>query len=439
MLMRLIAVLMAGLLPLAVAAQEPGPLRLEIREGVIEPLAFAAPVFQAETAGSEALAADIAAVIASDLTSTGLFRQIPAEAFISQVASFSAPVAFPDWRAINTRALITGAVSQSGGQLFVKFRLWDVTNGEELGEGLQFAGTPEGWRRMAHKVADEVYGRITGEAGYFDSRIVFVAESGPKDNRVKRIAIMDQDGANIQFLTDGEALVLAPRFSPNGDRVLYTGYETGFPRINVLNVQNVGRAELTTAPGEMAFSPRFSRDGGQVIYSLVNGSNTDIFRTDLATGQHVRLTDHPQIDTAPSLSPDGTQIVFQSDRSGSSQLYVMSANGGEAVRISSGSGIYGTPVWSPRGDLIAFTKQLGSRFHIGVMRTDGSGERLLTASPLDESPTWAPNGRVIMFTRETQGATGAPGLYSVDITGRNLRRIVLPTAASDPSWGPLQP
>ena len=432
----LLTVISALFLALPAIAQS--PLRIEITEGVIEPLPVAVPLFQAETAGAEGLASDISRLVAADLVGTGLFREIPSSAFISQVSNFGQPLAYADWRAINAQAVVTGAVAINGNQMTVKFRLYDVFSGAELGEGLQFAGTTAGWRRMGHKVADAVYSRITGESGYFDSRVVYVAESGPKDNRLKRLAIMDYDGANVQFLTDSASLVLAPRFSATGDRVLYTSYESGFPRINLLDVASVGRRQLTTEAGEMAFSPRFSRDGASVIYSLSNGGNTDIFRTDLSTGAHVRLTSAPSIETAPSLSPDGTQIVFESDRSGTQQLYIMSANGGEPRRISFGQGRYGSPVWSPRGDLVAFTKQNAGRFHIGVMRTDGSEERLLTASFLDESPTWAPNGRVLMFTRETQGAAGGPSLYSVDISGRNLRQVPIQGFASDASWGPLQ-
>ncbi len=435
---RLWTLLLALMLAGPVLAQS-GPLRLTITDGVIEPITFAVPAFEAESPAAQQAASDISRLVVQDLAGTGLFREVPATAFISQVSSFVQPVAFPDWRAINAQALIVGAVNVSGNQLTVKFRLYDVFSGQELGQGLQFAGTVDGWRRMGHKVADAVYSRITGEGGYFDSRVVFVSESGPKDARQKRLAIMDFDGANVQFLTDSSSIVLAPRFSPNGDRVLYTSFESGFPRINVLNVANVGRQQLQTAPGEMAFSPRFSRDGRQVIYSLSNGGNTDIYRTDLGTGQHVRLTSAPSIETAPSLSPDGSQIVFESDRSGNQQLYIMSANGGEARRISFGEGRYGTPVWSPRGDLVAFTKQNAGRFHIGVMRIDGSEERLLTSSFLDEGPTWSPNGRVIMFSRETQGAGGSSSMYSVDISGRNLKAVPLQGGASDPSWGPLQP
>lgn len=418
------------------SAQE--PLRLTLRDGVIEALPFALPTFQAEVVGSEDMALDISKVIIEDLNGTGLFRQISSSAFISRPASFGSVISFPDWRAINAQALVTGAVAVSGNQVTVKFRLYDVFSGAEMGEGLQFAGTADGWRRMAHKVSDVVYSRITGEAGYFDSRVVYVAETGPKNDRAKRLAIMDYDGVNVQYLTDSSAIVLAPRFSPSGDRILYTSYESGFPRINILDVATVSHQQMPTASGEMAFSPRFSRDGWQVVYSLANGGNTDIYRTDLVTGQNMRLTNTPAIETAPSFSPNGSQIVFESDRSGTQQLYIMSSNGVETQRISFGNGRYGTPVWSPRGDLIAFTKQNAGRFHIGVMRTDGTEERLLTSSFLDEGPTWSPNGRVIMFARETQGSDGTTGLYSVDITGRNLREVITPQGGSDPSWGPLQ-
>ena len=439
-MMRAFLTLLAALWLLAapVAAQQ-GPLRIDITEGVIEPLPVAVPDFVAENSGAQAMAQQIARVVAEDLTGTGLFREIPATAFISQLTSFSSPVQFADWRAINAQALISGAVSVSAdGRISVKFRLYDVFAGQELGQGLQFDGTQAGWRRIAHKVADAVYSRITGEAPYFDSRVVFVAETGPKDNRAKRLAIMDYDGANVQYLTDSSALVLAPRFSPTGDRVLYTSYDSGFPRINLLDVASVSRRVLENQPGTMSFSPRFSPDGQSVVYSLTQGGNTDIYKMALAGGAPVRLTSAPSIETAPSFSPDGSQIVFESDRSGTQQLYIMSANGGEPRRISFGPGRYGTPVWSPRGDLIAFTKQAKGRFHIGVMRTDGSEERLLTASFLDEGPTWSPNGRVIMFTRETQGEGGQASLYSVDISGRNLRRVRTDTGASDPAWSPLQ-
>ena len=415
-----------------------GPLRIEITEGVIEPLPFAAPSFQPESSEAAELSVSLAQLVGQDLVGTGLFREIPASAFISGISDFNATVKYADWKAINAQALVTGAVNVQGNNLTVKFRLYDVFSGAELGNGLQFTGTTDGWRRMAHKVADAVYSRITGEGPYFDSRVVYVSETGPKNARKKRLAIMDYDGANVQFLTDSSSIVLAPRFSPSGDRVLYTSYESGFPRIYVLDIGSVQRRVLESADGTMSFAPRFSPSGKTVVFSLTQGGNTDIYTMDIASGQSLRLTNTPAIETAPSYSPDGSRIVFESDRSGTQQLYVMPATGGEAQRISFGEGRYGTPVWSPRGDLVAFTKQNKGRFHIGVMRLDGSEERLLTASFLDEGPTWSPNGRVIMFARETQGAGGSTTLYSVDVSGRNLRPIKTPDGGSDPSWSPLQ-
>ncbi len=433
-----LAILCLGAAIPATAQERSGPLRIEITEGVIEPLPIAVPTFIAENPAAQEYADAIARVIAADLTGTGLFREIPRDAFISRITSFDSTIQYSDWKAINAQAVVTGAVSAAGdGRITVKFRLFDVFADAQLGDGLQFGGSAGSWRRMAHKVADAVYSRITGEGGYFDSRVVFVAESGPKDARLKRLGVMDYDGANVQYLTDSSSIVLAPRFSPTGDRVLYTSYETGSPRVFVLDVGTVQRRALDLPAETMTFAPRFGPDGQTVVFSLTEGGNSDLYATNVNGGGIQRLTSTPSIETAPGFSPDGSRIVFESDRSGTQQLYVMPAAGGEPTRISFGQGRYGTPVWSPRGDLIAFTKQNEGRFHIGVMRVDGSEERLLTASFLDEGPTWAPNGRVIMFTRGTQGAGGEPALYSVDISGRNLRRVQTEGPASDPAWSPL--
>ncbi len=414
-----------------------GPLRIEITQGVIEPMPFAVPTFVADSAAATQLASDISQLVVADLVGTGLFREIPPAAQISGISNFDAPVQFSDWKAVNAQALITGAVSlKLGGRLEVKFRLFDVFAQTQLGKGLKFTGRRKDWRRMGHKVADAVYERLTGEGGYFDSRVVFVSESGPKNARRKRLAIMDYDGANLRYLTDDRALVLAPRFSPDGRSILYTSYETGLPRVYLMNLKSLRRRAVDDLP-EMSFAPRFSPDGRSVLLSLSKAGNVDIYRIDLGSGKRTRLTSAPSIETAPSYSPDGRQIVFESDRSGSQQLYIMPANGGEARRISFGAGRYATPVWSPRGDLIAFTKMNKGRFHIGVMRTDGSEERLLTASFLDEGPTWAPNGRVLMFFRQGRGANSAPQIWSVDVSGRNLKRVPTPESASDPSWSRL--
>ncbi|NNE78835.1 MAG: Tol-Pal system protein TolB [Silicimonas sp.] len=437
----LISLVLALTVAMPLVAQErSGPLRIEITEGVIEPVPIAVAPFLAENPAAADFARQITAVVSADLTGTGLFRDLPREAYISQVTGFDAPVAYADWKAINAEALVVGTVTlTSDSKLLIKFRLFDIFTGQPLGEGLQFAGGTGSWRRVAHKVADQVYSRITGEGGYFDSRVVYVESTGPKNDRKKRLAIMDYDGANVQYLTDASSIVLAPRFSPTGDRVLFTSYESGFPQIYELAVGQVEKRALGLDAGAMTFAPRYAPDGRTVVYSEARGGNTDLFRLDLNTGERTRLTSAPSIETAPDFSPDGSQIVFESDRSGNQQLYVMPAGGGEPKRISFGQGRYGTPVWSPRGDFVAFTKQNAGRFHIGVMRSDGSAERLLTASFLDEGPTWAPNGRVLMFTRESAGADGQPALFSVDISGRNLKRVATSTAASDPAWSPLLP
>jgi TolB protein len=321
----------------------------------------------------------------------------------------------------------------------VNFRLWDVFGAQSM-TGLRMSAGLSSWRRVAHKVADAIYERITGEVGYFDTRLVFISESGPRDQQVKRLSIMDQDGANHKFLTQGETLVLTPRFSPTRQEITYLAYYDGRPRVYLFNIDTGEQELLGDFPG-MTFSPRFTPDGNSVVMSLAERGNTDIFLMALRTRQSVRLTRHPSIDTHPSYSPDGRQIVFESDRSGNQQLYVMDANGGGQNRISFGNGRYGTPVWSPRGDLIAFTKIADGQFHIGVMRPDGSRERILTSGFLVEGPTWSPNGRVLMFFRQQRsdrfGRGGGSQLYSIDLTGFNEREVQTPVQASDPAWAPV--
>lgn len=422
-------------LPALPALAQNGPLRIEITDGVVEAMPIAIPSFF----GDPEIARKVRDVVAADLTGTGLFKEIPADALAAAPGSFAESIAYEDWRAVNAQALVTAEVTGSGDNISVKFRLYDVFAGRPQGDGMQFDARASDWRRAAHKIADQIYTRLTGEQPYFDSRVAFVQETGPKNARIKRVGVMDYDGANILWMTDSSSLVLAPQFSGDGRQLVYTSFDSGFPQVRVMDVATVTSRAVTQGADSMAFSPRFSPDGRWIAYSLENGGNTDIWLMDAATGAQRQLTDAPSIETSPSFSPDGRQIVFESDRSGAPQLYVMGIEGGEPTRISFGDGRYGSPAWSPKGDLIAFTKQLGERFHIATMRTDGSGEKNLTESFLDESPTWAPNGRVVMFTRVTPGGNGQPRLHSVDITGRNMRPLKLDFAASDPSWGPVMP
>jgi TolB protein len=324
--------------------------------------------------------------------------------------------------------------TQGDGRFRVEFRLWDVFAEQQLA-GFAYTTTRQNWRRIAHIIADQIYKRITGEDGYFDTRIVYIAESGPAQKRVKRLALMDQDGANHQYLTDGRALVLTPRFSPSAQEITYLSYATGKPGVFLFNIDTGQQTSIGNVPG-MTFAPRFSPDGSRLIFSRSENGASNIFVMGAHGGGMSRLTDGNAINTSPSYSPDGSKIVFNSDRGGSQQLYVMSADGGGIQRISFGSGKYGTPVWSPRGDLIAFTKIEGGSFYIGVMRPDGGGERLLTQDFLVEGPTWAPNGRVLMYFREGRGG-GSSRLFTIDLTGSNQREVTTPGDASDPAWSPL--
>ena len=416
---------------------EPGDVPcIIIDPGAFQPQPIAIADFIAAD-GMATVADDVRAVVEADLESSGLFEIIPQAAHISRIEDFDVVPQYADWRAINAAALVTGSVAQaSDGRLIVQFRVFD-TDAEEQLVGQQILADPSDWRRAGHKVADGAYTQLTGEGPYFDSRVVFVAESGPKGDRRKRLAIMDQDGANFRTLPDTSGLVLSPRFAPNDQSILYISYNTGAPEVYLMNLGTNQRERLGSFPG-MTFAPQFSPSGNEVILSLAQDGNTDLYAMNLANRRKRRLTRSPAIETSPSYSPDGSQIVFESDRSGTPQLYVMSAGGGEGRRISFGTGSYGTPVWSPKGDLIAFTKQTGGRFHIGVMRPDGSEERLLTTSFLDEGPTFSPNGRVLMFYRESPGARGTAQVMSIDVTGINLRRAPTNGAASDPAWSPLR-
>jgi TolB protein len=415
-------------------------LRIDITSGKIEPVPIALPSFPGDAANESQAGRDIAGVVSADLDRSGLFRPLDPRSFIQNISASDTQPLFPDWRQINAQALVTGSVKTQGdGRLRVEFRLWDIFAEQQL-TGYGYTTTQQNWRRIAHIIADEIYKRITGEEGYFDTRIVYVSESGPANKRVKRLAIMDQDGANNRFLTDGRALVLTPRFSPTAQEITYLSYANGAPRVYLFNIDTGQQEVIGDFPG-MTFAPRFSPDGNRVVLSRAENGVSNLFALDLRTRRASRLTDSQAIDTSPCFSPDGSKIVLNSDRGGSQQLYVMNADGGDVKRISFGAGKYGTPVWSPRGDQIAFTKIEGGSFSIGVMRPDGSGERLLTRDFLVEGPTWAPNGRVLMYFRQTPsdslGHGGSTRLFSIDLTGSNQREVITSQDASDPAWSPL--
>lgn len=424
------------LMPISAHAE----LRVDVTKGTIEPMPIAITTFYAANPQNQQFATQIPQVITADLESSGLFRSLNPQAFVQDVASINTQgVRFGEWRAINTQALVTGSVTQTpDGRTRVEFRLWDVFSQKQL-IGMAYMTTADNWRRISHIIADEIYKNLTGEDGYFDSRIVYIAESGPAQRRVKRLAIMDQDGANHKYLTDGSELVLTPRFSPTRQQITYMAYGPRGPRVYLYDI-NSGRHELLGDFPKMTFAPRFSPDGNRVVMSMADNGNTDIYVMDLASRSPRRVTKDASIDTAPSFSPDGRQIVFESDRGGTQQLYTMSSDGSNVKRITFGQGRYANPVWSPRGDLIAFTRMHQGKFYIGVIRPDGKGERLITTAYHVEGPSWSPNGRVLTYFKETpSGGSRQAKVYTIDLTGYNERWLRTPQDGSDPAWSPLNP
>ncbi len=423
---------LAAFLALCIPVPAQAQVELDITQGQLR----AIPIAVTEFTGDSKIAQEISQVVSNDLESSGLFKPIDPAAFIETGLDVDRTPRFADWRPIKAEAVVLGRVTETGdGRLKAEYRLWDVFAGKQL-TGQQFFTRPKNWRRIGHIIADAIYERLTGEKGYFDTRIVFVDESGPKNARVKRLAIMDRDGENLSVLTTGGDLVLTPRFSPTSQEITYMSYAGDTPRVYLYNIETGQREMVGSFPG-MTFSPRFSPDGQKIVMSLEQNGATNIYSMDLRSRTTRQLTNESSINTAPSYAPDGGRLVFESDRDGSQQLYVMSADGSDQRRISSGDGSYSTPVWSPRGDMIAFTKRMGGRFLIGVMRPDGGGERILTEGYHNEGPTWAPNGRVLMFFLESPGSDGGPRLYTVDLTGYNERQVATPSFASDPAWSPL--
>ncbi|NRA28813.1 MAG: Tol-Pal system protein TolB [Parvularculaceae bacterium] len=420
----------AFLIPATTVAQ----VRIDITRGRTDPMPIAIPDYL--SGFEEGFGEEVADVISNDLATSGLFAPVAEGAFIQDITNINVTPRFADWRVIGARVLLAGEVIPlEDGRVQINTRLWDVIGNQQVAS-VAYKTPRENWRRAAHKVADFVYSTLTGESGYFDSRIVYIGETGPKTARKKKLVIMDQDGHNPTTLTKGLPYnVLTPRFSPDEQEITYLAFFDDRPaKVYIFNIETGEQREVGEYPG-MTFAPRFTPGGDELLVSFAIGANSDIAYLEPNSGRLRRLTTNPGIDVSPSMSPEGDRIAFASDRGGSQQIYVMNADGSGQRRITFGQGTYGTPVWSPRGDLIAFTRQHKNRFYIGVVNTDGSGERLLTEAYLVEGPTWSPNGRVLAFHREEYPG-GPVRLYAIDLTGQNLRRLPTPTEASDPAWSP---
>ncbi|MEE2695128.1 MAG: Tol-Pal system beta propeller repeat protein TolB [Pseudomonadota bacterium] len=415
-------------------------LRIDITKGNMDPIPLAILEFNTKDTEGGDISSNINRVISKNLERSGLFSILPKKLFFNQSIPFEKKPVFSDWKIITAQGLFHGELDLKNEQLEIEFRLWDILSQKQM-VAQKLITEKSNWRRIAHVISDIIYQRITGESGYFDSRIVYISESGSRTDRKKRLAIIDQDGANHKFLTDGSYLALTPRFSPAAQEVAYLSYNNRIPRIFLLDLNTGNQKVLGDFPG-MTFSPRYSPDGKKLVMSLARNGNTDIYEMNLDTLKMKRLTNYDGIDTAPSYSPDGDFITFESDRSGSQKIYIMNLKTKSVKRISFGKGRYATPVWSPRGDLIAFTKLLNGEFYIGVMYTDGKGERVVYKSYLVEGPTWSPNGRIISFysqSRLSKGRVSDPKIKMIDLTGINLRELITPSDASDPAWSGLLP
>ena len=417
-------------------------LEVTLTQGSVKPTPIAITNLFSSNSDFEKIGKNISDVISDNLERSGLFIPIDKKAFIQSNKSLSQQPRFEDWKAIKAQHLVAGKISGSNGKISVEFRLYDVFQQKQLVEK-KYETNEKNWRRVAHIISDSVFQNITGEGGYFDTRIVYVAETGPKENKQKRLAIMDQDQSNHRFLTDGSYLVLTPRFSPNSQRITYMSYiNRNNPRVYILDIET-GKQEIVGEFPGMTFAPRFSPDGNQIVMSYTDPEigNSEIYLLNLNTRISERLTNNSSIDVSASFSPDGNKIVFNSDRSGRRHLYILDLKEKKVRRISREAGSYYTPVWSPRGDMIAFTKQQGGQFYIGVMEIDGSNERMIAKSFHVEGPTWAPNGRFLMYFKEERtaedGSGGDSSLYSIDLTGFNERKVITPLGGSDPAWSPL--
>ncbi len=410
-------------------------LRIDVTEGTFQPIPLAITSF--DSGGDPYLAQaakDITDVIKSDLTNCGLFKIVDPNAYIQTSYDVMSNPRFADWKVLNAEGLVGGIVKRNGSNLQADFRLFDVFTEKQLA-GLSKTSEAANWRRVGHQIADAIYEAMTGDKGYFDTRVVYVAESGSELQRKYRLAIMDYDGENHQFITSGSTRVLTPRFSPDRLKIAYVdfGQNDKTPTLHVHDLQSGHSESLASVEGQR-MSPRFSPQGDHLILSTAKNGAASLYKMPLTTKKLEKLTSNTStIDVSPCYSPDGSQVTFISDRGGAPQIYVGDSTGNNATRVSYSQGWYDNPIWSPRGDLIAFTRQSKGTFYIGVIRPDGSGERMLDAGYLLEGPTWSPNGREIMYTCQASSHNKV-GICSVDITGNHKRVINTPGEGSYPTW-----
>lgn len=417
-------------------------LQVDVSGGNFDPI----PIYFGAFAGSQELGVNFMAVIEKDLVNSGLFKSLNS----GEYKLLAKQPNFHKLRSMGADYVAGGKIAYNKNEeITLELYVWNAATGH-LVIGHRLNGKMHGWRQLAHIAADMIYSNLTGEKPYFTSKILFIDETGPIDNRLKKVAIMDQDGANVAYLTNGEHLTVTPKIAPDRQNVVYTAYIDDSPH-TCLQQLKTGARTIVEQSTNGTIAPNFSPDGnGLVMGKLRDNGTANLFLLNIQSMNNMlksqgaqtkavhgeanmrQLTYGNNIDATSSFSPDGKQLVFSSDSSGRQQLYIMKIDGSAKKQLSTGSGSYSTPVWSPRGDYIAFTKKEHGQFSIGICRTDGSEERLLSSGFHSERPCWAPNGRSLIFFKES--AAGHSRLYSIDIMNQKERLLTTPHDASDPDW-----
>lgn len=417
-------------------------LKVDIVAGAVEPISVAVQKFEVGSHASTRDAAMLRDVVDNDLKSTGLFRIVNRNALPEFVKMGDMPD-FKLWSAVRAQVLVQAKLTRQVDDMYrLEFYVWDVQGGEQI-EAQSLVASKKSMRRLAHIMADAIYERLTGEVGYFDTQIVFITETGPMGERVKRMAIMDQDGYNMRYLSDDKTFVMSPSFSPNMHTVVFLSYRDEDPMIWTLDLET-GEQRRLGQFGGMNFAPQFSPDGRRIALSLVKRGVTHIYEYDIENKTLRQLTSGGTINTSPSYSPDGKKMAYNSNRSGSQQIHVLDLESGQQERITFGAGRYATPAWSPDGRFIAFTKIADDTFYIGIMSPTGRNEKILAGGWFMEAPSWAPGSRRLVYyetEKDDDDIERHSHIRTVDIMGQNIYEIKLPDGVHgmEPTWSPRLP
>ncbi len=407
---------------------------IDIRSPSFRKFPLAVAPFRAVSSQAEMRLGDrVTDILNDDLNITGFFSVIDgrsAGALGSQAAEKGVEnVDFQGWSGSGAEALVIGEVTYKENALVLEARLYDVVK-KEMILGKRYTGEIHDLSRMVHRFADEVVFALTGEQGFFQTKIVYVSQATGK----KEISLMDFDGRNATRLTHHNSICLSPRFSPDGTRIAFTSYKSGNPDIYIKDLRTGAERRAFRYPG-LNISPSWSPDGQRLAMTLSKDGNSEIYTARLDGSDLQRVTDHPGIDVSPTWSPDGRRIAFVSNRGGTPQIYAMDASGQNVQRLTF-EGTYNThPSWSPRGDRIAFDATVRGEHNICTIQADGANFKVLTANLSQcEMPSWSPDGRNLVFS---SNRNGVPNIYLIDAEGTRIKRLTFEKGGDTyPNWSP---